>query len=532
MNDWYGSLDHTMPELIAKAGRDYGADPFIVGEDGAVTSFSALAGDVDRVATDLLSRGIAHGDRVAIWAPNSAGWIVAACAIESIGAIMVPINTRFRGEEAGYVLQRAGVKWLFAVPEFLGTDYIAMLKEAMGGAGTDRPIAGLPSLRGIAILPPQGCDPDPAALAAARAKVTPADTCDILFTSGTTGQPKGAMHSHGQALWVPGIWNRANDLRRGDRALIVNPFFHSFGYRAGWVSALVAGMTVYPVSSFDPAAALATIERERISVVMGPPTLFTALLDHPDRRSFDLSSLRVAHTGSSNIPVALIERIRDELAFDLVLTSYGLTEATSLVSVNYPTDSPEAIARTVGHALPGTELRIVNAQGVPQPHEAQGELLVRGPNVMQGYFDDPEATAAAIDAEGWLHTGDIASLDAEGILRIHDRLKDVVIVGGFNAYPAEIEHILLRHPAIAEVAVIAVPDERMGEAPGVCVVPRVGASIELGELIEWSRARMANYKVPRHLFVLDAFPRTPLGKVQKHLLRAAVLADAALRKQS
>ena len=539
MQSWYNSLDHSMPELIRRAAADYGDDLFLIDEKGEALSFRQLEQRVEHAARALLSLGIEHGDRVAIWAPNSGAWIIAACAIEMIGAMLVPINTRFRGAEAGYILDKSGAKLLFTVANFLGNDYVGMLQDALGGATVNGPVAGLPDLGNIVLLEGDqtrasatswtGLLANPAPLDQLKERerrVEPGTTCDILFTSGTTGKPKGAMHSHGQSLWMAGIWNQSNGLQRGDRALIVNPFFHSFGYRAGWVSALLAGMSVYPMATFDVESVLQQIEANRISVLMGPPTLFTSLLDHPDRQKYDLSSLRVGHTGSSNVPVELIHRARDELAFDIFLTSYGLTEATALVSVCYPTDSAETIARTVGYALPGTELRIAGPNGQAQPQGESGELLVRGPNVMQGYFEDPEATAQAIDAKGWLHTGDVGMIGADGTLRILDRLKDVVIVGGFNAYPAEIEHVLITHPAIAEAAIIAIPDERMGEVCGACVVLREGATLTLPELIEWSRERLANFKVPRHLFIRDNFPKTPLGKVQKFLLKQQVMEGA------
>lgn len=539
MQSWYNSLDHSMPELIRRAAADYGDDLFLIEEKGEALSFRQLEQRVEHAARALVGLGIEHGDRVAIWAPNSGAWIIAACAIEMAGAIMVPINTRFRGTEAGYILDKSRTKLLFTVANFLGNDYVGMLQDALNGAGVEGPVAGLPNLGNIVLLEDDQtrasttswdaflANPAPLdQLKERERRVTPGTTGDILFTSGTTGNPKGAMHSHGQSLWMAGIWNRSNGLQRGDRALIVNPFFHSFGYRAGWVSALLAGMSVYPMAIFDVESVLRQIEANRISVLMGPPTLFTSILDHPDRKTYDLSSLRVGHTGSSNVPVELIHRARDELAFDIFLTSYGLTEATALVSVCYPTDSAETIARTVGHALPGTELWIAGPNGNAQPQGESGELLVRGPNVMQGYFEDPEATAQAIDAEGWLHTGDVGMIGADGTLRILDRLKDVVIVGGFNAYPAEIEHVLITHPAIAEAAIIAIPDERMGEVCGACVVLREGAILTLSELAQWSRERLANFKVPRHLFIYDSLPRTPLGKIQKFVLKQQVRKEA------
>ena len=544
LQDWYGELTHTMPELIRQAAVDYGDQLFIVGADDRSLTFEEFEQTVEIAARAFLARGIGMGDRVAFWAPNSSAWIVTACAIEMIGAVMVPINTRFRGGEAGYILAKSGAKLLCTVCTFLDNDYVAMLQQALGGTASDGPIAGLPDLETILLIDTdaqhdgalswtdflQDLAPRGDLLERMRA-VSPDTICDILFTSGTTGHPKGAMHAHGQALWMVSIWNRSNDLRRGDRALIVNPFFHSFGYRSGWVSALLAGMTVYPMAVFDAEAMLQQIESNRISVLMGPPTLFYALLDHPRRDQFDLSSLRVGHTGSANVPVDLIARAREELKFDIFLTSYGLTEATALVSVNYPQDDFETIARTVGRALPGTELKVVAPDGRSLPTGESGELLVRGPNVMQGYFEDPDATSAAIDQDSWLHTGDVATIDETGLLRILDRLKEVVIVGGFNVYPAEVETIMLGHPAIKEVAIIAIPDERMGEVCGACVVLREGQRLTLADLSAWARPRMANFKMPRHLFVRDAFPRTPLGKIQKFRLCEEALAEIDARSK-
>jgi len=519
------SLEHTLPELISHVAATYGDTPFIVGEDGAVTSFADYRDRVHLLSRALIAHGVAHGDRIAIWAPNGPGWIVAASAIETIGAIMVPINTRFKGGEAGYVLDKTRASVLFTVDSFLGNDYAAMLRSACGGAGGDRPVADLPHLRHIVSLDAAGLAAfqtmrsDEATLAARIAGVTPDTIADILFTSGTTGQPKGAMHNHGQALWMPALWNRSNDLRAGDRMVIINPFFHSFGYRSGWISAMIAGITVYPLASFDAEAVLALIERAKITVLMGPPTIFFSLMDHPRFGEFDIGSLRVGHTGASNVPVDLIRAGREIFGFDVFLTSFGQTESTALVTVNYPEDSFETIARTVGRPLPGVELKISDPEGNAVPQGESGELLVRGPCVMQGYFEEPEQTAATIDADGWLHTGDVGCIGEDGTLRILDRLKDVVIVGGFNAYPAEIENIVRRHPAIADICIIAWPDERMGEVCAACAILKPGATLTLTELTTWCREQMANYKVPRHLFIVSDFPRTPLGKVQKFVLR-------------
>lgn len=518
-------LGHTLPAVLAHVADRYGDKPFAIAADGAVTTFAGLRRRVAGVSINLLERGVVPGDRVAILAPNSTEWIVAACAAMSIGAIMIPINTRFKGQEVRYVLEKARVAVLFTVTTFLGVDYAQMVVEACGGAGQGQVVKDLPGLREIILVDAPDFAPDtsPSAdstnLAAAAASVTAQTTADILFTSGTTGMPKGAMHSHGQGLWMTGIWNEANDLTDADRTAIVNPFFHSFGYRSGWMSALTAGMTMFPLATFDPAQLLELIERERITQLSGAPTVFHSLMEQPDFARRDISSLRSGHTGGAKTPPEIIRAGYDKLGFDIFLTSFGQTESTAIISTNRPGDPIEAIISTVGRPVPGVEVRMIDEHGNDVPEDSPGELLVRGPNVMQGYFEDPEQTAAAIDADGWLHTGDVAAKDADGRLRILDRIKDIVIVGGFNAYPAEIEVMLGQHPAIAEVAVIGLPDERMGEVTAACVILKPGSNLDLGALTEWARERMANYKVPRKLFVLESFPRTPLGKVQKFLLK-------------
>jgi acyl-CoA synthetase (AMP-forming)/AMP-acid ligase II len=520
--------DLTMPRVVAHVAARFGDKPFAIGEDGRVTSFSTFGARVAGLGARLLDLGVQPGDRVAIWAPNSVEWIIAATAVECISAIMVPVNTRFKGVEARYVLETARATVLFTCGEFLGIDFLDMLGGATGGPAIDRPFAELPHLAHV--LRMDEADFAPAQVTAtarqnyveAASRVTPATIIDILYTSGTTGYPKGAMHSHGQAILMVMLYNRANDLRADDRAIVVNPFFHSFGYRSGWMSALVAGMTVYPVSVFDPKQVLELIDRERISVLAGAPAIFQSLINHPDLRSHDIRSLRSGHTGGAKTPPDIIRAGYETLGFDIFLTSYGQTEATALISTNLPGDPLDVIQTTVGRPLPGVEVSIVDPIGqAVQPGES-GELLVRGPLVMQGYFENPAATSAAIDSEGWLHTGDVAVQQADGRLRILDRMKDVVIVGGFNAYPVEIELMLATHPAIAEVAVIGAADDRLGEVCAACVILKPGATLTLEELTAWSRDRMANYKVPRALHLLDAFPRTPLGKVQKFKLAEAI----------
>jgi acyl-CoA synthetase (AMP-forming)/AMP-acid ligase II len=351
------------------------------------------------------------------------------------------------------------------------------------------------------------------------AGVGPDDLSDIIFTSGTTGRPKGVMTTHAQTLRVFRSWAEIVGLTRGDRYLIVNPFFHTFGYKAGFLASIIVGATIVPHAVFDVPTVLERVAEEHISMLPGPPTLYQSILDHPDRRRHDLSSLRLSVTGAAAVPVEMIRRMRDELTFRTIITGYGLTETTGTVSMCRYDDDPETIANTSGRAIPDTEVRVVDDAGREVPRGEPGEVVVRGYHVMKGYFDEPEETAATIDAEGWLHTGDIAVMDERGYVRITDRKKDMFIVGGFNAYPAEIENILLGNPKVAQAAVVGVPDERMGEVGAAFVIPRPGEELTPAEVIEWSRQAMANYKVPRHVEIVEALPLNASGKVLKHELR-------------
>jgi acyl-CoA synthetase (AMP-forming)/AMP-acid ligase II len=310
-------------------------------------------------------------------------------------------------------------------------------------------------------------------------------------------------------------------MRTGDRYLVINPFFHSFGFKAGILVCLLRGATIVPQAVFDVPTTLNLVAREKITVLPGPPAIYQSLLVSPDRGGYDLSSLRLAVTGAAVVPVELVRKMRSDLGFQAVVTAYGLTESCGMVSICAVDDDPETIATTSGKAVPGTEIKIVDKGGAALPAGEAGEVLVRGYQVMKGYLDDPVATAEAVDADGWLHTGDVGVLDEAGYLRITDRIKDMFIVGGFNAYPAEIEQALAGHEAVAEVAVIGIPHERLGEVGKAFVVPRPGATLVPDELIRWSRGVLANYKVPYEVAVVESLPRNASGKVVKPQLRAA-----------
>jgi acyl-CoA synthetase (AMP-forming)/AMP-acid ligase II len=489
--------------LVQDAGAKYADAEAVVDGDRRV-SFAQLATLVRRGAAFCISQGVSPGDRVAVWAPNSLDWVVAALGAVSAGAALVPLNTRFKGDEASWILDKSRAALTFVAPPFLGNDYAAML----GGR------------EGVVTLDASLWDVDvPAEVDERIAALRPDDVGDVIFTSGTTGRPKGVVTTHAQTLGVFDTWSDVVGLAEGDRYLVVNPFFHTFGYKAGIIACLLRGATIVPQPVFDVPALLELIGRERISVLPGPPTLYQSILDATDRDRHDLSSLRLAVTGAAVVPVALVERMFSDLGCETVLTAYGLTEATGTVTMCRRDDDPVTIATTSGRAIPDTEVRVVDRDGTAVATGEAGEVVVRGYNVMQGYFEDPEATGQTIDADGWLHTGDIGVLDERGNLRITDRLKDMYVVGGFNAYPAEIEQVLATHPAVAESAVVGVPDERLGEVGKAFVVARPGASVDPDDVVAFCRERMANYKVPRSVEVVEMLPRNASGKVLKFALR-------------
>jgi len=477
----------TIPEMVLSAADRFGDAEAVV--DGPLRlSYVELADRIRRAAGAFVELGVAKGDRVAVWAPNSVEWIVAAFGLLTAGGVLVPVNTRFKASEAADVVERSGAKAVLVQEGFLGQDFSVALDVPVidvksdflsSGSPTDGPVGGL-------------CG---------------TDVADVIYTSGTTGRPKGVMMNHVQTLRLYEEWCDLVDLREGDRYLIVNPFFHTFGYKAGCIASLIRGATILPVPVFDVDAVVDLIEAERITMLPGPPTLYHSLLSVSDK--VKLASLRAGVTGASDIPVELIRRVHDELPFKTVNTGYGLTECGT-ATLSRPGDSFADIATTVGTPCDGIEVRITE----------DGEVLVRGYSVMQGYLDDPAATAEAIDADGWLHTGDLGDFTEAGRLRIVGRKKDMFIVGGFNAYPAEIEGFLLEHPAVAQAAVIGVSDDRMGQVGKAFVVLRSQAGV-LGaeDLIDWSRRRMAGFKVPRYVQFLDELPTNATGKVVKDRLR-------------
>ncbi|GAA2594851.1 MULTISPECIES: FadD3 family acyl-CoA ligase [Streptomyces] len=519
-------------------------------DDDVRLSWRELRDQVRAAVKSLIALGTRPGDRIAVWAPNGHRWVVAALAVTSAGAVLVPVNTRYKGGEARGLLERGAARLLFVENGFLGKDYLAMLRDGAEAPEETLPVPSLPGLAAVVTLDgdgdgdedgedgaggARGGEDRPGTLpwrdflaygahlpddevTVRTASVRPDDPSDLLFTSGTTGRPKGALTTHRQNLTTYRAWSARTGVTGDDRYLILNPLFHCFGYKAGVLACLLRRTTMVLQPVFDVNRALRAVETERISVLPGPPTIYTELLDAPDRSLFDLSSLRLAVTGAAVVPVALVRRMRAEL-FPEVLTAYGLTESCGTVSVCSADDDAETVALTAGRPIDGVEVRVTDGDRRPLPAGQDGEILVRGYNVMLGYLDDPAASAAAVDADGWLATGDVGHFDPRGNLVLTGRSKDMFVVGGFNVYPAEIEQVLTGHDAVSEAAVIGIPDPRLGEVGRAYVTARPGAGSDPGVLLDWCRERLANFKVPREVVVLGALPRNAAGKVDKAALR-------------
>jgi HIP---CoA ligase len=529
----------TIPAAFAATVKAYpDAEAVVFG--ATRLTYRELAHQVRLCAKALLASGVKKHDRVAVWAPNSDLWVVTALAIVSTGAIVVPVNTRLKGAEARYILEASRASLLVVQDGFLNLALVDMLREGSEAPSHEEPVSLLPELKEIVVFGSselahvttfdsflqRAGDVSDALADEALAAVAPSDVSDIIFTSGTTGRPKGAELLHGQTVRLYTYWSDAVGLRAGDRFLGVNPFFHCFGYKAGLLASVMRGATLLPVSVFDAVDTMTLIATENINIAPGTPTLYISLLDHPRRHEFDLSSLRVAVTGGSVVPTVLIQRMRNDLGFRTVINAYGLTESCGYATNCRADDSDDIIANTSGRAVEGTEVVIAGAHGERLGPGEAGEVLVRGYNVMAGYFENPEATAATIDSDGWLHTGDVGVLDESGNLKITDRTKDMFVVGGYNTYPAEIEQVIMHHDSVSEVAVIGVPDERMGEVGLAYVVLRPNAVLDDRELIEYCREQMANYKVPRFVKVVPSLPRNGSGKVDKLTLRHNAAAEA------
>lgn len=516
----------TIPDWLRRNAARLGDRPALVDSETSL-SFSELSDAMTVAGKAMLAAGIEHGDRVALWAPNSVRWVEAALGAWSIGATIVPVNTRFKGEEASWVLRRTNAKLLITARTFLGLNFVEMLRFA------DPELAEMPT---VLLDGNPGSGQDWLEFLNGASSVTEdafrtatlavdADTVsDILFTSGTTGTPKGAVNTHCRNITAFISYGERLGITEEDRALLVLPLALNFGLKGIFLPFMMFGACCVIAAVHDADGIAKLVEREQITALPGPPALFSDLLDGHDAAAANLSSLRFAVTGSTTISPDFIRWIRASGLFDTIFTAYGMTEIAGSVSLSLPDDTPERIAETSGKVLNGYEVKIVDGDGNQLGAEQQGEIVVRSASVMQCYLDDQKATAAALDADGWFHTGDVGILSTDGYLAITDRIKDMYIVNGFNVYAAEVERMLCNHPAIGQCAVVGVPDERTGAVGFAFVLPTDASEPPSPEaVIVWAKDRMANYKVPRHVELVGEFPLSASMKVMKEGLRARAL---------
>ncbi|MFN3470537.1 MAG: AMP-binding protein [Novosphingobium sp.] len=523
-------LEKTIGQALRDAARAWGDDLALVSRhQGVRWTWRALDEEVDRVATGLLDRGVAKGDRVGIWAPNCAEWTVLQFATARIGAILVTINPAYRTSEVEYALNKVGCSFLVTASRFKTSDYVAMLRE-LGSAR-------LPLLRRIVVLGDEAhagfepwealrAAPDPERLEAAARMLHQNDPINIQFTSGTTGFPKGATLTHRNILNNGHFTARTIRLDQRDRICIPVPLYHCFGMVLGNLAALASGAAmVYPGEAFDAGQALAAVQAEGCTALYGVPTMFITILAHPGLADHDVSSLRTGIMAGSPCPVTTMRQVMERLNMTEVTIGYGMTETSPLTTQTATDDPIEERVGTVGRVHPHAEAKIVGPDGETLPVGAQGEYCSRGYAVMLGYWDDPEKTAEAIDAEGWMHSGDLATMDAHGYVRITGRIKDMIIRGGENIYPREIEEFLLTHPAVQDAQVFGVADEKFGEEVCAWVIARAGHVLGPDDVLAHCRGRIAHYKVPRHVRIVDAFAMTVTGKAQKFEMRKMMEAE-------
>ena len=521
-------------------------EALVVRHQGIRWTYSELRQQVDHLAAGLLALGIAPGDRVGIWGSNSYEWILVQYATAKIGAIMVCINPAYRQYELEYALNKVTCRALVCADGFKGSDYIAMLQALAPELATSEPgalrAAAVPALEciirmGEAASPGMfnfaavcglGSPAQLQALSALQDTLRPDDPINIQFTSGTTGSPKGATLTHCNILNNGYLAGAGMGFTHTDRLCIPVPLYHCFGMVLGNLACLTHGATaVYPAAAFEPLATLQAVEDERCTALHGVPTMFIAELDHAEFARFDLRSLRTGIMAGAPCPEEVMQRVIKDMHMQHILIAYGQTEVSPINHMTLPGDSLEKRTQTVGRAVPWVEIRIVDERGIVVPIGHTGEICTRGYSVMRGYWDDAERTRETIDAAGWLHSGDLGVMDSEGYVKVVGRIKDMVIRGGENIYPREIEEFLYTHPAIAEVQVFGVPDPKMGEEVCAWVQLRPGASLTENALKAFCHERISRFKIPRYVRFVDAYPMTVTGKIQKFLMRESMAQELA-----
>ena len=510
-------------------------------EDGREVSYAAFDAQVDRLAAGLLAQGVGKGDHVAVWLPNILEWMLVFCATARIGAVIVPVNTRYKTEEAAYVLGQSDARLLVMTSRMWKADYLAMLAEIApemaGQRAGELSLAALPKLRSVLVLddqaPPGAATlasamrDDPQAVRKAKAAVAPSDMLLICYTSGSTGAPKGVMHDHGVIEQSTRV-GLAMHVEAGDRVMAHMPFYHSAGLYMALITSLSLGAAIVPLVQWDPRRALELIRDHRVTMFGGIPTHYYDLCALPDLDDYDTSSLKAAWIGGSAVMQETFERIMHALRLPRLLSTYGMTENTISTSFNAWDDPVELCCRNKAPLLSRCEVKIVDPETLAErPPGEEGEIWCRGETVMIGYYRNPEATAATITPEGWLRSGDLGVLDTEGYLSITGRLKEMMKIGGTNASPIEIEQRLAAHPAVAASVVVGVPDARMGEVAWAWVQLTAPGAADAAELIAHCARGLADYKVPRHVEFVNEFPLTATGKVQRNVV-ARMARDQAL----
>lgn len=523
-------LETTIGQALRQAAKDWGGELALVSRHQSLRwTWAQLDSAVDQVASGLLRLGVEKGDRVGIWAPNCAEWTVIQFATARIGAILVTINPAYRVSEVEYALNKVGCSVLICAPRFKTSDYVGMIRDI----GEAR----LPHLRHKITIGAEAhggflswhdlvVEPDAEALVRAEAPLRPDDAINIQFTSGTTGFPKGATLTHRNILNNGYFTGQKIALTPRDRICIPVPLYHCFGMVLGNLAALTSGAAmIYPGEAFDPAITLQAVEAEGCTALYGVPTMFIAMLNQPGLTAIDVTSLRTGIMAGSPCPVTVMRQVMDQLNMREVTIGYGMTETSPLTTQTATDDPLEERVGTVGQVHPHAEAKIVGPDGQTLSIGEQGEYCSRGYAVMPGYWDDPIKTAEAIDADGWMHSGDLATMDAQGYVRITGRIKDMIIRGGENIYPREIEEFLLTHPHIADAQVFGVSDEKYGEEVCAWIIARPNADLVAADVIAHCKGNIAHYKVPRHVRIVERFTMTVTGKAQKFEMRRAMEAE-------
>ena len=517
-------IGETIGENLERAVARFGdREALVVRHQGVRLTYAELDARVNALARGLLGAGIGKGDRVGIWAPNCSEWVLTQFATAKAGIILVNINPAYRTSELEYALRQSGCRMVVAARAFKSSDYAGMIDEVREGLDDLEQVVLLDSPEWEALLAGHGPDPDLGDLDADEA-------INIQYTSGTTGFPKGATLSHHNILNNGYFVGQGCDYDETDRVCIPVPFYHCFGMVMGNLGCVTHGATmVVPDAAFEPEAVLATVQEERCTSLYGVPTMFIAELEHPRFDEFALTSLRTGIMAGSPCPVEVMKRVVADMNMGEVTICYGMTETSPVSTQTSADDDLEQRVSTVGRVHPHVEVKIVDPRtGLVLPRGEPGELLTRGYSVMSGYWEDPERTSEAIDAQRWMHTGDLATMDEDGYVKIVGRSKDMIIRGGENVYPREIEEFLYTHPDVADVQVIGVPDERYGEEIMALIIPRQGAALDEDAVRDHCRGRIAHFKVPRYVKFVDAFPMTVSGKVQKYLMRDAAIEELGL----